>query len=47
VVITFASAPLASLTKSRLQSDGSRIQSAILIYGEERKEADEEERDIE
>jgi hypothetical protein len=27
--------------------DGSRIQSAILIYGEERKEADEEERDIE
>jgi hypothetical protein len=27
--------------------EGSRIQSAILIYGEERKEAEEEERDIE
>jgi len=27
--------------------DGAMIQSAILIYGEERKEAEEEERDIE
>jgi hypothetical protein len=27
--------------------EGSRIQSAILIYGGERKEAEEEERDIE